>query len=136
MAVRLYQVNIRKCRLGILIQSFHVRMCRRAVQVEIIFLYILAMISLTVCQAKIAFLQNRIPPVPECKGKAESLPVVRYSCNAVFTPTVSTRPRMIMRKEIPGIAIFTVIFPHGSPLAFAQVWPPFFPCDFVFPGLH
>ena len=34
---------------------------------------------------------------------------------------------MVVRKIIPCFTMFTVVFTHGSPLAFAYIWSPFSP---------
>ena len=34
---------------------------------------------------------------------------------------------LVMGEVIPGVAVLAVILPDGSPLAFAQVGPPFLP---------
>src|SRR5262245_61767084 len=40
---------------------------------------------------------------------------------------IGARPRLIVAEIIPGITVVAVILPHRAPLAFAEVWSPFFP---------
>ncbi len=51
-------------RLRILVELLHVGMRRRAVEVEIIFLHILAVVALAIGQAEQALLEDRILAVP------------------------------------------------------------------------
>ena len=74
--VGLHQVAIRKLPLRILVQVLHVRVRRRAVEVEVVLLHILAMVALAVGQPEQALLQNRVPLVPQREGKAQPLLVV------------------------------------------------------------
>jgi hypothetical protein len=82
------QLLIRIGGVWILVEILHVGVRRRAVQVEVIFLHVLAMIALAVCQTKQPFLQDRVFPIPKRHGKAEQLLVVRNACEPVFAPMV------------------------------------------------
>ena len=57
--------------LWIFIQGFHVRMGGSVIEKEIVFLHILTVIALGVCQAEEAFLQNRVGLVPQGQGKTQ-----------------------------------------------------------------
>ena len=100
------------------------RMARQRVQVPPVFLDILAMIALRPGQPERALLEDRIPPVPQRQPQAQPLLDVTEPGQAVLTPPVSLRPRMIMRQVIPRVAVRTVILPHRAPLALAYVRPP------------
>ena len=52
-------------------------MGRRRVEVEIIFLHVLAVVALGAGQSERALLEDRIALVPECERKAEALVIVR-----------------------------------------------------------
>src|SRR5262249_54170381 len=65
--------------------------------------------------------------------KAQMLPIVRDTCKSVFAPTVGTGTCLIVRKIVPSIACATVVFPHGTPLPFAQIGSPLFPGDITLP---
>ena len=75
-SIGFYQVAIGELLLRILVEVFHVGVRGRAVEVEIILFHVLAMIGLTVCQAKHALLENRVAPVPKRQGEAELLLIV------------------------------------------------------------
>jgi hypothetical protein len=99
----------------------------RAIEVEVILLDVLAVIALAIGQAKKAFLYDRIFAVPQRHRKAQQLLIVRYSGEPVLAPTVRPRTRLIMAEIVPGIAVFAVVFAHGSPLSLGQVRTPRFP---------
>ena len=70
--IGLYKVVVRKCRLRILVQVFHVGVRRGIVQVIVVLLHVLAVVPLVVHEAEQSLLEERIRAVPECQGKAES----------------------------------------------------------------
>lgn len=131
-AVRLHQVGVRKGRLRILVEILHVRVGRRAVEVEVVLLNILAMIALAVGQSEEPLLENCILAVPQGQREAEVLPVVGDAPQTVLAPAVGARAGMIVGEEISGVAIFAVVLAHSAPLSFAQVGPPFFPRNALF----
>jgi hypothetical protein len=75
---------VKELLLRIFVEIFHARVRWCAVEVEIAFLNTLAVIALTVGQAKQAFFQDRVPPVPEGDGEAQLLFVIRDSRYPVF----------------------------------------------------
>src|SRR6266508_2704481 len=85
------------------------------------------MITLITRQSKQPLFQNRILSVPQCQRKTNMLLLVANARNSIFTPTVYATASMIMRKIIPGLAVFTIIFSYCPPLAFAEIGPPFSP---------
>src|SRR5580704_16175739 len=91
--------------LWIFVEVLHVRVRGRAVQVEVIFLDVLAVIPFVVRQSKKAFFEDRIFAVPQRQGKAKILSIIGDAREAVFSPTVSARSRLVMSKIIPSIAI-------------------------------
>ena len=62
--------------LGILIEVFHVGMRRRRVEVEVIFLHVLAVVPLAVREAEQTLLEDGILTVPQGQRKAELLLVI------------------------------------------------------------
>ena len=50
--VGLYQIRVRKCRLRVLVQVLHVRVCGSAVEIEIVLFHILAMIAFIAGQSE------------------------------------------------------------------------------------
>src|SRR5262249_24055780 len=105
----------------------HVGVRRRAVEVEIVLLDILAVVAFAVGQAEQTLLDDRVFAVPQGQREAKLLVVVRNAGHTILAPAVGTGARLIVAQVIPGVAAFVVIFSAGSPLAFAQVRPPFFP---------
>src|SRR5947209_8041951 len=99
-------------------------MCRRAVQIEVVFFDILAVVSLAVRQAEQAFLKDWIAAVPEGERKTDQLLVAANTGKAVFTPVIRTRPGLIMAEVVPGVSILTVVLANRAPLTLAKVWTP------------
>ena len=64
-----HQLPIRKRALRIFVKILHVGVRRRAVQVEVIFLHILAVIAFVAGQAEEAFLEDRIGPFQRARPK-------------------------------------------------------------------
>ena len=56
-------------RLRILVEILHVGMRRRAVEVEVVFLHVLAVVALAVGQPEQALLEDRVVAVPQREGK-------------------------------------------------------------------
>ena len=125
------EIVVRICRLRILVKILHVRMRRRAVEVVVVLLHILAMIAFAVGQAEEPFLEDRILAVPQGERKTEPLLVVRNAGKAVLAPAVGARSGLIVAEIVPGIAILAVVLADGSPLPLAQIRPPFSPGNIV-----
>jgi hypothetical protein len=123
----LHEVVVRVGRLRILVQVLHVRVRRSAIQVEVILFDIFAVVAFAVGQAEQTFFQDGVFAIPESECKTEMLLVIGDTCQAIFTPAVSTGACLIVREIIPGIATFTVIFTNGTPLPFAEVRAPLLP---------
>ena len=62
--VRLHQIAIGIFSLGILVQVLHVRVCRCAVEIKVVFLDVLAVIAFAVGQPEKPFFQDRVATVP------------------------------------------------------------------------
>src|SRR5215813_7654195 len=110
--------------LRILIKASHVRMRGRGVEVVVVFLDVLAVISFVAGQAEQALLENRIAPVPQRQRKAQPLVIIGDAAQPVLAPAIGARPRMIVRKILPGFAGRTVVLADGAPLALAEVRSP------------
>src|SRR5512139_322272 len=124
-----------KSSLGIFVQVLHVRMGWSTIKIKIILLDILPVVALRISQAKHSFLQNGIFPVPQGKRKTDPLVIIRDSGDAILTPAVSPRSRLVVAKIVPGIPVLAVIFPDGAPLALAEIGTPFLPRDLLFARL-
>src|SRR5438552_15440614 len=79
--VRLHEVIVWVCALRVLVKILHVRVSRGVIQVEVVFLYILAMIAFLVGETEHAFLQNGVMTIPEGKGETQALLLVGYASN-------------------------------------------------------
>src|SRR5262249_43145331 len=121
--------------LRILVEVLHVRIRRRAVEVEVVLLDVLAVVAFAVCEAEEAFLEDRVPAVPQSHRKAEGSPVAGDACKAILPPAVGTGAGLVMGEVVPGVAALAVILANGAPLPFAEVGPPLPPGNFLLPGL-
>ncbi len=108
-------------------------MGRRRVEVEVVFLDILPVIAFAVGQPEEAFLEDRVPAVPQGQGKAQPLFVVGYAGQAVLSPTVGPRACLIVGEEIPGVAPLAVVLANSPPLPLGQVGSPFLPGNILLP---
>jgi hypothetical protein len=123
----LNKIRIRKFRLRIFIEHFQVSLGGGGVQVVIELLAIFAVIALRIGEAKETFFEDRITPVPKGEGETEPLMVIAESGNSIFAPSVGAAAGVIVGKIIPRIAVRTIIFTHGAPLALAEVRAPLAP---------
>src|SRR6516162_268860 len=126
-AVGVNQIGVRELPLRILIEVLHVRMGRRAVEIEVVFLDVLAVVTLAVGQAEKAIFENWVLAVPESQRETETLLVVGDAGQAVLAPAIGAGARLIVAEVVPGVTAFAVIFADGPPLALAQVGTPLFP---------
>ncbi len=110
--------------LRVLVQVLHVGMARDVVEVEVVFLHVLAVIALVSAQTEQTLLENGICAVPERKREAEVLPVVRDSRDAVLAPAVGARAGLIVSQIFPRRTIGTVVLAHRAPLPLAEVGTP------------
>src|SRR4030095_12416247 len=75
--VLLDEPRVGKLTLGILVETLHVGVGRRRVEIEVVVLDVLAVIPLGASEAEHPLLENRVPLVPEREREAEPLVVVR-----------------------------------------------------------
>src|SRR5262249_21629440 len=128
-SVVLKEIPVGIGRLGVLVEVLHVRVRRRAVEVEVVFLDILAVVGLAVSQPKQALLQDRVLAVPQGHGKAKALLVVGDAGQAVLAPAISAGASLVVAEVVPGVPALAVVLAHRAPLALAEIWPPLFPRD-------
>ena len=133
-AVRLHQVGVGIGRLRVLVEVLHVRVGRRAVEVEVVLLHVLAVVALAVGEPEEPLLEDRILAVPQGQREAEALFVIGNAGDAVLAPAVGARAGLIVGEEVPGVAVLAVVLAHGAPLPFAQVGPPLLPGDLLLAG--
>src|SRR3954470_13355215 len=102
-------------------------MGRRAVEVVIALLDVLAMISLVAGKTEEPLLQDRIAPIPHRDREADVLVTVADAGNAVLVPAVCARPCVIVRQIFPSVTVRSVVLAHRAPGALAEVGPPTLP---------
>ena len=132
--VRLHQVGVRIGRLRVLVQKLHVRVGRRAVEVEVVLLDVLAVVAFAVREPEEALLQDRVVAVPQGEGEAEPLLVVADTPQAVLAPAIRPGTGVLVGEEVPGIAVVAVILAHRPPLPIREVRSPLPPGGFLGTG--
>ncbi len=118
---------VRERCLRVLVQTLHVRVRRRAVQIEVTLLDVLAVVALRAGQAEQALFEERVAVVPEREPEADVLMAIADAGEAVLVPAVDTRSGVIVRKEFPGVAVRAVVFADRRPGTVAEIWSPAFP---------
>ena len=103
-AVRLHQIGVGIGRLRVLVEVLHVRVRRRAVEVEVVLLHVLAVVAFAVGQPEEPLLEDRILAVPQGQREAEALLVVGDAGEAVFAPAVGARAGLVVGEVVPGVA--------------------------------
>ena len=134
-AVGLHQVVVGEGGLRVLVEVLHVRMGRRAVEVEVVLLDVLAVVALAVGEAEEPLLEDGVLAVPQGQREAEVLPVVGEAGQAVLAPAVGARAGLVVREVVPGVAALAVVLAHRAPLPLAEVGPPLLPVDALPPVL-
>ena len=127
LAVRPQQVVVRVRRLRVLVDALHVRVRRRAVDVEPVLLDVLAVVALGVRQPEHPLLEDRVGAVPQREREAQPLLVVGHAGDPVLAPAVGARARVVVREVAPRVAAAAVVLADRPPLALAQVWAPGLP---------
>src|SRR5260370_4212602 len=105
----------------------------RDVEREIAFLHVVAVVPFVSGQAKQAFLEYRIAPVPESRRKTDTLMVIANSADPVLAPAIGAGTRLIVREILPGRAVGAVILANRAPLALAEIRSPTPPLHFDLP---
>ena len=126
-AIGFDQVVVRVGRLRILVEVLHVRVRRRAVEIEVVLLHVLAVIALAVGQAEQPLLEDGVLAVPEREREAEPLPVVGDAGQSVLAPVIGARARLVVAEVVPGVAVVAVVLAHRAPLPLAEIGSPFPP---------
>ena len=127
--VRLDQVRVGILALRVLVEVLHVRVRRRAVEVEVVLLDVLAVVALAVGQSEQALLQDGVALVPERQREAQPLLVVGEAAEPVLAPPVGSRARLVVREVVPGVAVVAVVLADRAPLPLTEVRPPLLPGD-------
>jgi hypothetical protein len=85
MRIRLHEVAVREGRLRVLVQTLHVRVGRRGIEVEVVLLHVLAVIRLAIAQAEEPLLEDRILAVPQRQRETEALLQVAETRESVLS---------------------------------------------------
>ena len=96
-------------------------MGRRAVEIEIIFFNILAVIALGIGQTEQPLLKDRVLAVRQGEGKTQPLVVIADSSEAVLAPVIGAGTSFFMSEVVPRIAVLAVILADRAPLSLAEV---------------
>src|SRR5215208_19678 len=96
----------------------------RVVQKVVCLFDVLPMVPLIPRQPEQALLQNRVLAIPQRQRKAEILVLIAYPQQPVLTPPKCPRPRLIVRKRLPGGSVLRIVLPHRPPLPLGEVRPP------------
>src|SRR5262249_48756478 len=126
-AVLLGEIGVRKGCLRVLVQILHVRVGGRAVDVEVVLLYVFAVVALVAGQAEKAFFDDGVAPVPQGDGEADARVTVRKAREAVLVPAVGARSGLVVGEVVPRRPAGAVVLADASPGSVAEVWPPALP---------
>ena len=85
--------------LRVLVEHPHVGVGRRAIEVEVVLLDILAVIALRTRQAEASLLEDGVTPIPERDRQAQVLEAVAKARQAVLVPAVGTAAGVVVREE-------------------------------------
>ncbi len=122
--VFLAQLFIGEARLRIFVEHAHVGVARRAVEVEVKLLDVLAVVALQVRETVQPLFQDRVGAVPQRQRQAEPLPIVAETGDAVLSPAIGASAGLFERKIFPGGAVGGIVLAHRAPLAVAEIRPP------------
>src|SRR3989441_1191898 len=122
--ILLDEPRVRKLALRILVETLHIGVGRRGVEVEVIVLDVLAVVPLRAGEAENPLLENRVLLVPEREREAEPLVIVRDPEEAVLSPAIGAGPRVVMREVVPRRPVGGVVLTDRAPLALRQVGSP------------
>jgi hypothetical protein len=126
-AILLDEPRVRELGLRILVQAAHVGVRRRRVEVEVLFLHVLAVIALGAAESEQALLQDRIAPVPQRDREAQARLTITDAEDPVLAPAISATARVIVREVVPRVAVGRVILAHRAPLSLGEVRTPALP---------
>src|SRR5690242_20561923 len=99
-------------------------MGRDVIEIEVIFLDVLAVISFVPANAKQALLEDRIAAVPEREGETQPLVVIADAGNAVLGPAIGAGAGVIVWKKLPRVSIGAVVFARIAPGSLRQIRSP------------
>src|SRR3981081_463656 len=110
-------------------------MRRCVIEIEPVFLYVLAVIALVAGESEHPLFENRVAAIPERERENQQLVTVANARDAVFTPAISLATRHVMRKKLPRATVGTALLAHASPRTLTDIWPPLAPGGDHFVGV-
>src|SRR5271166_4054804 len=122
--VLLQELAIGKSAVRILVEIAHEAVGWRGVEVEVVFLHVLAAVALRSGQSEGALLQDGIAAVPQSQRETQALLIVADAAETVLAPAIGPRARLIVGEVIPGLAVGAVVFAHGSPRPLGEIGSP------------
>src|SRR5207245_11692260 len=102
-------------------------MRRRAVEIEVVLLDVLAMIAFAAGEAEEAFFENWIAMVPHGDRETDALVAIADPRESILVPAVRARAGMVVREIVPGGSARAVVLAHAAPGAFTDVRAPTLP---------
>jgi hypothetical protein len=109
------QVGVRELALRVVVPPRHPRVRRSGVGVPPVLLDVLAVVALRARQAEHPLLEDRVHPVPQGQSEAEGLRGVAHRRHPVLVPAVGAPAGVVVREELPGLAVLAVVLPDGAP---------------------
>src|SRR5512147_3157622 len=106
-------------------------MRRRTVEVEVIFLDVLAVIAFAIGEPEETLLEDRVFPVPKGERKTDSLLLVADPPEPILAPAIGARAGVIVGEEIPRVTPRTIVLADGPPLTLGQIRAPLLPQLFL-----
>ena len=112
---------------GMRIQVSHsvVAVGGRGVLVEIEFFHVLSVVAHAAAgQAPKSLLEDEVFAIPQAEAQTEALLIVAESGQPVFVPAVGAHAGVLVREEVPRVAIGRVVLGHGTPRSLRNVRTP------------
>jgi hypothetical protein len=94
------------------------------VEVEVVFLHILAVIALIAGKTEGAFLEDWIAAVPQGQRETQPLLLVANPAQTILIPAIGAGTGLVVVEMLPGFAVGAVVLPHRAPGPFRQIRPP------------
>ena len=123
-AVLTHQPVVGKLPLRVLVEHLQIRVRGCRVEVEVVFLDVLAVVSLLAAEAEHPLLEDRVTAVPQRQRQAKPLAVVADSGDTLLTPPVRLAAGHVVGGEAPGRALGAVVLAHRPPLSLGDVRSP------------
>src|ERR1700730_8887321 len=102
-------------------------MCRRAIEVEVIFLDIFAVVGFAVRQTEHSFFKDGVFAVPKGHAETQQLLLIADAGKTILTPVIGAGSGLVVGEIVPRISIFAVVLANRTPLPLTKVGSPFSP---------